>query len=107
MTQNKPIKTEKSEPVFPHLKKHVETSCILNQEAKENLLKELEDRRLLGVSKYGQELHTFNERDALQDLKEEILDALQYLKQAELEGKVNNSKELFELLLIFFKKMQG
>src|SRR6056297_308087 len=107
MTQNNPKKSHKSEPVSGYVKASLENSRVLNQAAKENLLQELSDRRLLGVKKYSQELHTFNDRDALQDLKEEILDAMQYLKQAELESKVDEPAELFDLLLLFFTKLQN
>jgi len=38
---------------------------------------------------YGMELHTHNGRDAVQDLREELLDALQYLAQARAEGRIS------------------
>ncbi len=49
------------------------------------VIKDLKGREKLGVKKYGVKLHTFNGRDALQDLYEELLDAAQYIKQVMME----------------------
>lgn len=48
----------------------------------------LEQRTRLGVVRYGQPLHTYNGRDSLRDLREEVLDAWQYLTQACAEGRI-------------------
>jgi hypothetical protein len=49
------------------------------------VIREIEDRRALGISRYGRPLQTFNGRNAFQDAREEALDLVMYLKQAELE----------------------
>jgi hypothetical protein len=45
----------------------------------------IEDRVTLGKERYGQTLHAFNGRDALQDAIEEAADLLFYLVQAKWE----------------------
>lgn len=50
------------------------------------LCADIEERSRIGIEHYGTELMTFNGRDAVRDLYEELLDALVYLKQAQMEG---------------------
>jgi len=45
------------------------------------VMADIEDRATLGCEKYGTYLQTFNGRDALVDLYQELLDAVQYLRQ--------------------------
>lgn len=52
----------------------------------ETVIKDLEFRAELGEAKYGTRLHTFNGRDPLIDLYEELLDALVYAVQYSLES---------------------
>lgn len=52
----------------------------------EYLSQALRDRLALGVRKYGLPLQSGNGRDALADATDEVLDALVYLHQMELEG---------------------
>jgi len=49
------------------------------------LIEDIAARRRLGVQRYGSPLQTFNGRDALRDLQEELLDAATYVKQARME----------------------
>lgn len=51
----------------------------------ESVLRDIEDRRVHGKSKYGTELQPFNGRNALQDAYEEALDLVVYLKQRLIE----------------------
>ena len=51
----------------------------------------LRRRREKGRKTYGSSLHTLNGRDALQDLQEELADALQYVTQRMLEREVVQS----------------
>ena len=53
------------------------------------IAKAIEARTLAGVERYGTPLYTHNGRDAVQDLREELLDALQYLAQAHAEGRIS------------------
>jgi hypothetical protein len=53
----------------------------------EELLKDVEKRRNLGMAKYGVELKPFNGRDTKRDLYEELLDAAFYAKCNVLEKK--------------------
>jgi hypothetical protein len=53
--------------------------------ARAEFLRLLAEREAAGIATYGTPLHTHNGRDALQDAKEELLDAWQYLCQLELE----------------------
>ena len=50
-----------------------------------------------GEQKYGTRLETDNGRDPIEDAKQEIGDALQYLAQAKMEGR--NVRELNDLIL--------
>ena len=50
-----------------------------------HVLKDLTDRAALGHGKYGTFLKTYNGRNALQDLYEELLDACMYVKQHLME----------------------
>lgn len=45
----------------------------------------INERRELGVKRYGSPLMTHNGRDSLVDLRDELLDALMYVTQAILE----------------------
>lgn len=51
------------------------------------LMKELNDRKAIGLAEYGTPLQTFNGRDCEKDCIEEMADAICYLKQGILEGK--------------------
>jgi len=49
----------------------------------------IEARTLAGVERYGAPLHSHNGRDSIRDLREELLDAMQYLAQAHIEGRIS------------------
>lgn len=51
----------------------------------DNFTKTMEKQYLKGLKKYNTELTTFNGRDSAQDLMDEIVDALQYATQLEME----------------------
>jgi hypothetical protein len=51
----------------------------------ESLIAHLRERQAQGIRTYGTSLQTFNGRRALVDLREELLDALQYVEQEILE----------------------
>jgi hypothetical protein len=51
----------------------------------EQVIADLRARTELGIAKYGRPLETFNGRNALRDLYEELLDGAQYVKQRLLE----------------------
>jgi len=46
------------------------------------VIKDLEMRSAMGKEKYGEALRAFNGRDALVDLYQELIDAVQYIRQA-------------------------
>jgi hypothetical protein len=46
------------------------------------VLADVAERKRVGIERYGVPLQGFNGRDALRDLYEELLDAVQYLRQA-------------------------
>lgn len=50
------------------------------------VIKDLEKRQAIGIKRYGTELYTRNGRNALQDVYEELLDGVQYLKQYLMEA---------------------
>lgn len=49
------------------------------------VIKDIEARKQIGISRYGTALQPFNGRDALQDAYEEAIDLAMYLKQCILE----------------------
>jgi hypothetical protein len=49
------------------------------------LIAQIEERKQLGIERYGRPLETHNGRDAVQDAVEEAIDLAVYLKQVELE----------------------
>jgi len=53
-----------------------------------------------GLREYGELLHTFNGRDALEDLKQELVDSSLYFSQAILEGK---REEAINIMLSFIR----
>lgn len=55
------------------------------EEVLPKVLLDLAIRVETGAREYGERLSTFNGRDALQDLYEELLDAAMYVKQAMME----------------------
>jgi len=75
--------------VAPELEKELH-----NWGVNSKIIDKIKARTELGVSKYGTELHTHNGRCPLKDLEEELLDALQYAKQAQMMegGKSESTK---------------
>ena len=53
----------------------------------DQVIKDLQERKKVGIERYGTPLQANNGRDALQDLYEELLDAVQYIKQVMEERK--------------------
>jgi hypothetical protein len=49
------------------------------------VIADIEQRRLLGIKRYGTALQPHNGRDALVDLYEELMDAVMYIKQILVE----------------------
>lgn len=49
------------------------------------VLSDLRERAEFGKEKYGVYLHTWNGRDAMMDAYQEVLDAIMYTRQAQLE----------------------
>lgn len=47
----------------------------------EDIVTDIRDRQLLGIRRYGRPLVTFNGREGLRDLYEELLDGLFYIRQ--------------------------
>ena len=55
------------------------------------VIRELDQRRELGIERYGTALQPFNGRDALQDLYEELMDGMVYIRQEIEERKVTDA----------------
>lgn len=51
----------------------------------DEVIKDMKERKELGVNRYGMPLQPFNGRDAFVDLYEELLDACIYCKQLMME----------------------
>jgi hypothetical protein len=56
-----------------------------HEDIQSRVIRDIEDRRQVGISRYGTALQPFNGRDALRDLYEELLDAAMYIKQCMVE----------------------
>lgn len=65
-----------------------------------DIIKAISQRSEVGLNKYGTVLRVNNGRDCLNDLEQELLDALQYLKQARMEGKKIPRRILVELRML-------
>ena len=65
-----------------------------------DIIKAIAQRSEVGLSKYGTILRVNNGRDCVNDLEQELLDALQYLKQARMEGKKIPRRVLVELRML-------
>lgn len=78
-----PITTKKSVDVA------VEVAGELVKLDLQGIADDVEARIRIGERKYGKRLQSFNGRDALKDLYDEVLDALNYSKQLEIENKDN------------------
>lgn len=61
------------------------------------VIKEMEERRQLGLERYGRPVFPFNGRNPALDLEEELLDALVYHKQQRIELE-QLGKDLTDLL---------
>ena len=85
MTQPQPTTSAQSVPVKPILLDAL--ACFGG--VPPWIVEAIEARALAGVERYGVALHTHNGRDAIQDLREELLDAMQYLAQAHAEGRIS------------------
>ncbi|MDQ1041459.1 hypothetical protein QFZ75_007961 [Streptomyces sp. V3I8] len=55
------------------------------ENVQDRLIELLSERRTLGIERYGRALQTFNGRNAIRDLIEELLDGATYAMQAEME----------------------
>lgn len=63
------------------------------------LIEHIQARKVLGVQRYGRPLQTFNGRDALKDLLDELLDGATYAMQVRMEiaatqGRIDRALEL-------------
>lgn len=84
MTQPQPTTSAQSVAVEPVLLR-----VLARIEAPTWIGEAIQERTRVGVERYGLALHTYNGRDAALDLREELLDALQYLMWAHLEGRIS------------------
>jgi hypothetical protein len=75
----------------------VEAALALRSMQLDSLADDIEARIRMGEKKYGSRLRAFNGRDVFTDLGQEMLDAINYAKQAQLEGKDDGS--LFKLIV--------
>jgi hypothetical protein len=57
------------------------------------------DRAKKGLIEYDEMLKTDNDRDCIKDLLEELLDALMYCKQAEMEFDIDTYRLMFMMVL--------
>ena len=86
---------EAGQPLPITTKKSVDVAVEVAEELKklglEGIAEDVEARIRIGERKYGKRLQSFNGRDALKDLYDEVLDSLNYSKQLEIEGKDDGS----------------
>jgi hypothetical protein len=82
--QQKPIVTEQSQDVFNDLCKQTDFGGLplISEELKDRLAARID----FGERKYGSRLMTYNGRDVLVDIDQEILDGIQYSHQGVMQG---------------------
>ena len=85
--QPQPTRDPRSVPVLP-----LATEMMSHSPHTLWAIPALEARTQLGKARYGDALHTHNGRNSLRDLREEILDAVQYLAQAIAEGRIQGDQ---------------
>jgi hypothetical protein len=81
----------------------IEVAKDLKAMGLENIAECVEARIRLGEKKYGTRLKAHNGRDAMTDLFEELLDALNYSKQIQLESTNGDTYFYPELLKLVIK----
>lgn len=59
------------------------------------VIADIEERRRVGIARYGTPLQTFNGRDALIDLYQELLDAVMYTRQL-IEERADRANRLLQ-----------
>lgn len=64
----------------------VQVAASFKDSGHADIAQDIEARIAIGERKYGKRLQSFNGRNALKDLYDEVLDALNYAKQIEIEG---------------------
>lgn len=85
--ERQPEPTRGGEAVLPHVVADIAADGGLSRAEADALAGMVIDRARRGLETYGVPLTTHNGRDALQDAREEVADALQYVTQARLEGR--------------------
>lgn len=95
--QPDPRLTECSKPVVPAIIDQY-TGPIINQYT-EPIRELLEERRRVGIARYGIEPHTHNGRDAIQDARDVLGDLIVYLAQARMEGRGHEADDLCQLII--------
>lgn len=75
--QAMPKRSDESRMVYDYLFRLYEIGTISGK-----ALDAVKGRLDVGLERYGQELRTHNGRDAMRDLREELLDAMAYAAQA-------------------------
>jgi len=94
-TQPKPVITKRSRAVLPEALEAIAGfffACS-HSPLERSCREYLETRIARGVETYGQALSTHNCRDALEDARQEIADAVLYLTQAVLEAADNRTRD--------------
>ena len=95
--QPAPIETDRSKEIYPDLKKDLKKlakKIKMEEEKCAEIMVFIDDRVEEGKAHYGTTLKTHNGRDARIDALQEIADFLFYVKQLQMEGKLDvNSYE--------------
>jgi hypothetical protein len=94
-----PITTKKSVDVA------VEVADELKKVGLDSVAEDVEARIRIGERKYGKRLQSFNGREAVKDLYDEVLDAMNYSKQLEIEGRDDGS--LFKQLVVIVAEVKS
>lgn len=106
IVQSTPCHSYESEEVHENLVKWITSkNNIFTKEEIEILCKFIGERSDFGFEKYKVRLCSYNGRDAEVDLQQELADAMQYLRQMNLEGKrmSDTTITLFKCLFNLFE----
>jgi hypothetical protein len=82
---DQPLPTPGKEYVQEYMIRELNDDMGMDDELRDAIIRSIEARRELGISKYGVPLQTYNGRDTLIDALDEALDCLTYLTQLEME----------------------
>lgn len=87
----------------------MDVTALLSHTVCDQIIADIEARKVIGMERYGTLLQAHNGRDAKRDAYEEALDLVQYLRQALEEGLLNSPAQykLYTDALLLLETLRG